>query len=53
MDTISENWFFILVAVAFALMHLFGHGHHGHGGHKHGPHSGEDKQGGGSAGAHH
>lgn len=31
MEWLSENWVFLLVAVAFVAMHLFGHG--GHGGH--------------------
>ena len=31
MEWLSENWIFVLVAVAFVAMHLFGHG--GHGGH--------------------
>ncbi len=31
MDFISENWFFLLVLIAFMAMHMFGHG--GHGGH--------------------
>ncbi len=34
MDWISANWIWILFAVAFVAMHLFGHG--GHGGHSHG-----------------
>ncbi|PAP74642.1 DUF2933 domain-containing protein [Rubrivirga marina] len=35
MDWLAENWFFVLLFVAFIAMHLFGHGHggHGHGGH--------------------
>jgi hypothetical protein len=31
MEWLSENGLFLLVAVAFVAMHLFGHG--GHGGH--------------------
>lgn len=31
MQWLSENWVFLLVAIAFVAMHLFGHG--GHGGH--------------------
>ena len=31
MDWLSENWVWVLIGVAFAAMHLFGHG--GHGGH--------------------
>lgn len=31
MDWLSQNWFFVLLLVAFVGMHLFGHG--GHGGH--------------------
>ncbi|HEX6296258.1 MAG TPA: DUF2933 domain-containing protein [Burkholderiales bacterium] len=31
MEWLSENWVFLLIAVAFVAMHLFGHG--GHGGH--------------------
>lgn len=33
MQWLSQNWVFLLVAVAFVAMHLFGHGHGGHGGH--------------------
>lgn len=29
MQWLSENWVFLLVAVAFFAMHLFGHGGHG------------------------
>jgi hypothetical protein len=32
MDWLAENWFFVMLFVAFIAMHLFGHGH-GHGGH--------------------
>jgi hypothetical protein len=32
MNWISANWVWILIAVAFVAMHLFGHG--GHGGHR-------------------
>jgi hypothetical protein len=32
MQWLSENWIFLLVAIAFVAMHLFGHG--GHGGHR-------------------
>ena len=31
MQWLSENWVFLLIAIAFIAMHLFGHG--GHGGH--------------------
>jgi hypothetical protein len=31
MEWLSENWVFVLIAVAMVAMHLFGHG--GHGGH--------------------
>lgn len=34
MQWLSENWVFLVVAVAFFAIHLFGHG--GHGGHGHG-----------------
>jgi hypothetical protein len=37
-EWLSENWVFVLVAVAFVAMHLFGHGGHGgHGGRAGGP----------------
>jgi hypothetical protein len=36
MQWVSDNWVWILIAIAFVAMHLFGHG--GHGGH------GEDAQ---------
>ena len=31
MEWVSANWVWILIAVAFVAMHMFGHG--GHGGH--------------------
>ncbi len=31
MDWLAQNWIWVLFAVAFVAMHLFGHG--GHGGH--------------------
>jgi hypothetical protein len=42
MDWVSANWVWILIAIAFVAMHMFGHG--GHGGH--GSHGGEDGNGG-------
>lgn len=34
MEWLRQNWFFLLIFVAFAGMHMFGHrGHGGHGGH--------------------
>ncbi len=53
MSFLTENWFFLLVALGCIGMHLFGHGHgHGHGqglgqghgqGHEHGRgHGGRD-----------
>lgn len=34
MDWLSENWVWVLVAIAFFALHIFGHGGHGgHGGH--------------------
>jgi hypothetical protein len=34
MDWLSANWVWILIAIAFVGMHMFGHGGHGgHGGH--------------------
>jgi hypothetical protein len=41
MEWLTENWFFILLLLAFIALHLFGHGGHGgHGGHDgHGGHS--------------
>jgi hypothetical protein len=32
MDWLAQNWIWILFAVAFVAMHMFGHG--GHGGHR-------------------
>jgi len=32
MDWLRENWFFLLVIVLFAVIHM-GHGHGGHAGH--------------------
>lgn len=31
MEWLGENWFWVVVLVAFVALHLFGHG--GHGGH--------------------
>jgi hypothetical protein len=39
MDWLAENWFFVLLFIAFIAMHLFGHGH---GGHSHGGHGAHD-----------
>lgn len=39
MEWLSANWIWVVVAVAFVAMHLFGHG--GHGGH--GPSGAEDR----------
>ena len=34
MDWLSANWVWVMIAVAFVAMHMFGHGGHGgHGGH--------------------
>lgn len=35
MEWLSENWVFLLIAIAYIALHLplFGHGGHGHGGH--------------------
>lgn len=33
MEWLSQNGFFVLLALAFIALHLFGHGHGGHGGH--------------------
>ena len=38
MDWLAENWFFVLLFIAFIAMHLFGHGHGGHGHDGHGGH---------------
>ena len=38
MEWLTENWFWVVIGVAFIVMHLFGHG--GHGGH-----GGGDRQG--------
>lgn len=33
MEWLTANWFFVLIFIAFAAMHMFGHGgHSGHGG---------------------
>lgn len=39
MEWLRQNGFFLLVLVAFAAMHMFGHGGHG----AHGGHGGHDK----------
>jgi len=44
MEWLSENWVFLLVAVAFVAVHLFGHG--GHGGHGGGRREDEGKDAG-------
>ena len=36
----TANWFWVVIFIAFAAMHLFGHG--GHGGHS--GHGGSDRQ---------
>ena len=37
MTWLTANWFWVVIFVAFAAMHLFGHGgHSGHGGHREG-----------------
>jgi hypothetical protein len=33
MEWLTQNWFWVLVFVAFIAMHMFGHGGHGRGGH--------------------
>ena len=40
MDWLIANWVWILIAIAFVAMHMFGHG--GHGGH--GSHVGDDER---------
>ena len=38
MEWVSANWVWILIAIAFVAMHMFGHGGHGgHGSHGCGP----------------
>ena len=32
MEWLTENWFWVVLGVAFIAMHLFGHGGHGGGG---------------------
>jgi len=34
MEWLTENWFWVVIGVAFIVMHLFGHGGHG-GGQRH------------------
>ena len=46
MEWLSANWVWILIAIAFVAMHMFGHG--GHGGHGCGG-GGEERSGRGSA----
>lgn len=29
MEWLSQNWIFVVILIAFAAMHLFGHGGHG------------------------
>lgn len=43
MAWLTDNWFWVLIFIAFVAMHLFGHGGHGgHGGGK-GPQSTDDQ----------
>lgn len=50
MEWFSENWFWVIIAVLFIVLHMFGHGGHGmhggHGGHQHSKPTGEDKSAG-------
>lgn len=39
MQWIIENWFWVLIGIAFIATHLFGHGGHG----SHGNHGGTNK----------
>lgn len=52
MQWLAQNWLWILFAVAFFGMHLFGHGGHGaHGGHeRHGGRNENERGGGGCCG---
>ena len=40
MAWVTANWFWVLIFIAFIVMHMFGHG--GHGGHSR--HSGDNRQ---------
>lgn len=40
MAWLTENWFWVLIFIAFIAMHLFGHGGHG----SHGSHGSVDKR---------
>lgn len=51
MEWLAENWFWLLVFLAFIGMHL-GHGHGGHGGHGHGGRGGHDAHEDGESGRH-
>ena len=47
MEWLSQNWFWVVVFVAFFAMHLFGHGGHGGGcggGHERRPPSGKEEK---------
>jgi len=46
MEWLAENWFWVLLGLAFIAMHLFGHGSHGsHGSQS--EHGGQDSRHGG------
>ncbi len=47
MEWLAENWFWVVVFVAFFAIHLFGHGGHGGGGCGHGGHGRSDQDEGG------
>lgn len=50
MEWLSQNWFFVVLLIAFAAMHMVGHGghggHRGHGGHGNRPEPRSDEPGG-------
>ena len=50
MEWLSQNWVFLLIAIAFVAMHLFGHGSHG--GHSHGGRTPQRRDAEGPSGGH-
>ncbi len=44
MEWLSQNWFWVVVFVAFFAMHLFGHGGGCGGGHERRPPSGKEEK---------
>ena len=44
MEWLAENWLWIIFAIAFVAMHMFGHGGHGAHGNHESPENNKDKK---------